>query len=95
MTTFPSPDLPPDTETIYLRCANCGWCYFGAEKDEPALDHCFKCGSWGFEVTDPSEIPRGVTVVGVRWPPIERPPTIQKEQLTAADIMRIKDNQEA
>jgi hypothetical protein len=77
-------------ESPYLRCLNCGWVHFGVARPQPAPDRCFRCKRFAFEVIDEAEllrtVPRGVTLQGLRWPPIIRPPTIPKDKLTAADI---------
>jgi hypothetical protein len=77
-------------ELPFVRCFLCGWVHVGTPAPEPALDRCFRCKGFAFEVIEEKEllrtVPRGVTLQGLRWPPIIRPPAIPKDKLTAADI---------
>jgi hypothetical protein len=79
-----------ESGTPLLRCGRCGWVHIGVPAPEPAGDCCFRCGAWGFEVIGADEarrtVPQGVTLQGIRWPPVVRPPPIPRDRLTAADI---------
>jgi hypothetical protein len=60
-------------ELPIVRCFQCGWVHVGTPAPEPALDRCFRCKGFAFEVIDEKEllrtVPRGVTLQGLRWPP--------------------------
>jgi hypothetical protein len=79
-------------ESPYVRCVKCGWVHSGVAPPEPAPDLCFRCKGFLFEAIDEAEllrtVPRGVTLQAIRWPPINRPPTVPKDRLTAAMIER-------
>ncbi|MDE2466119.1 MAG: hypothetical protein KGO02_20740 [Alphaproteobacteria bacterium] len=70
----------------YLKCTACGWCHAATPPGMPAGDRCFRCKGLVFAEVPAEEVPRGVTVQALTWPPLSRPPTITKERLTAADI---------
>ena len=53
---------------VYLRCGKCGWVHFTAAEGG---DRCFRCGAAVAELeqVDAPELPAGVTVQAIRWPP--------------------------
>jgi hypothetical protein len=83
-----SPAPVPPESPAFLRCVFCGWVHYAAGEADEALDRCFKCKGFVFEVAAPDAAPHGVTLLPLRWPPIKRGATVPKDQLTAAMIER-------